>query len=56
MKAAEAAFKAAGKDVKLEQQERALIAVQGPGTAKVKGIKLYNKTSVTYPERAAERF
>ena len=35
MKAAEASFQAAGKDVKLVQQERALIAVQGPGTAKV---------------------
>ena len=36
MKAAEAAFQAAGKDVTLEQQERALIAVQGPGVAKVR--------------------
>ena len=35
MKAAEAAFQAAGKDVTLEPQERALIAVQGPGVAQV---------------------
>lgn len=35
MKAAEAGFQAAGKDVTLVQQERALIAVQGPGVAKV---------------------
>jgi len=35
LKAAEATFKAAGKDVTIEAQERSLIAVQGPGMAKV---------------------
>lgn len=35
MRAAEAAFKGAGRDVTLDIQDRALIAVQGPGTAKV---------------------